>query len=75
MAYIYTPLMKKVLHIPERQRKSDVQHHRQADNLTARFEIAKWVSFGHPARLRNHPARLKSVSFDSTAPQVREVIL
>jgi hypothetical protein len=33
--------------------------------LTARFEIAKWIRFGHPARLRKRLARLKPVSFDS----------
>ena len=53
MAYIYTPLMKKVLHIAERERKPNVQHHSQADNLRARFESSEMgsvLSYGEATR-------------------------
>jgi hypothetical protein len=65
VAHIDAAFMKQVFHIAERQRKSHVQHHSQADYLTARFEIAKWIRFGHPTRLRNRPARLKLICSDS----------
>ena len=38
-----------------------IQHHRQADDLRARFKVTEWGVFYHSARLRNHPARLKLV--------------
>ena len=58
-------LVQQILNISKGQWKTDVHHHRQADNLTARFEVAKWVRFGHPARLQNRPASLKLVLSDS----------
>ena len=39
MTYINAPFMKKVFHITERKRKTDVQHYCQTDDLGARFEI------------------------------------
>ena len=66
MAHIYATFMKQVLYVSKRKRKSHVHHHGQADNLRAGFEIPKWGAFDHPARLRNRPARLKSVLSDKT---------
>ena len=66
MADIDAAFVQQIFHIAKGQRETDIQHHRQADNLAARFEIAKWIRFGHPERLRNHPARLKQISSDST---------
>ncbi|CAN0604253.1 unnamed protein product, partial [Ectocarpus sp. 12 AP-2014] len=56
-----------VFDIPERKRKPDVQHHGQANDLRAGFEITKWVGFCHPAKLRNRPASLKPVLSDSAS--------
>ncbi len=42
-----------------------IQHHRQADDLRARFKVPEWGAFYHTARLRNRPARLKLVLSDS----------
>jgi len=42
-----------------------IQHHRQADDLRARFKIPEWGAFYHTARLRNRPAGLKLVLSDS----------
>ena len=54
-----------ILHITAQKRKTNVQHHSQADDLWACFEVAKRRAFCHSARLRNHPARLKLVLSDS----------
>ena len=66
MADIDAAFMQQVFDISKGQRETDVQHYRQADNLTARFEVAKWVRIRHPVRLRNRPARLKLICSDST---------
>ncbi len=39
-AHIDTALMQQVLDIPKREGKADVQHHRHANDLGRRFEIA-----------------------------------
>ena len=67
MADIDAAFVQQIFDIAKGQRETDVQHHRQADNLTARFEIAKWIRFGHPVRLRNRPARLKRFCSDSAS--------
>ena len=54
------------LHITKRKRKSNVQHHSQADDLRARFKVPEWGVFCHTERLRDHPARLKLDLSDST---------
>ena len=64
MADIDATFVEQIFHIAKGQRETNVHHNRQADDLTARFEIAKWVRFGHLQTLRNRPARLKSVSSD-----------
>jgi hypothetical protein len=66
MADIDAPFMEQIFNIAQRQREPNIKHHRQADNLTTCFEIAKWVRFCHLQTLRNRPARLKSVSSDRT---------
>jgi len=66
MADIDAAFVQQILNIPKREREPDVQHHRKANDLRARLEVAKWGAFGHPATLRNHPAWLKLVSSDKT---------
>ena len=51
--------LQQILDVRQRKREAGLQHNRQADYLAARFEIAKWIRFAHPTRLRNRPARLK----------------
>ncbi len=65
MADINAPFMEQIFHIAKGQRKPDVQHHRQTDNLTTCFEIAKWIRFSHVRKVRNRPARLNPVSSDN----------
>ena len=66
MADFDAAFVQQIFHIAERQRETNVQHHCQADNLAARFEVAKWGSFRRPAKLRNRPARLKPNPSDKT---------
>ena len=66
MAYIYTPFMKKVLHITKRKRKSNVHHYCKSDDFRAGFKVAKWGMFCHSAWLQISPARFKQVYSDST---------
>jgi hypothetical protein len=40
-------LVQQVLDVPERERIADIQHHRQADDLGARLEVAKDTGVAH----------------------------
>ena len=51
VAKIDAALMKQILHVPKRQRKPDVQHHCQADDLGARLEVLERGTFGHDRTL------------------------
>ena len=64
MAYIDAALVQQIFHDPKRQREPHIHHDRQADDIGRRLEVAKGAAFGHPARLRNRPARLNQVSSD-----------
>jgi len=52
-------LVEKILHIPERKREPDIQHHRKADDLRAGLEITKWTAFGHGRTVGKRPAGFK----------------
>lgn len=58
--------VEEIFDIAQRERKTDVQHHRQADDFGAGFEILERRAFGHLERLRKTPARLKPSSSDKT---------
>jgi hypothetical protein len=51
--------------IPKRKRKTDVHHYRQANDLWAAVKALEGVFLHHMRKLRNRPARLKSVSSDT----------
>ena len=59
-------LVQKILDIPERQRKPNIQHHRQADNLGAGLEVLEWGAFGHARTLSGTLPRHKQSSSDRT---------
>jgi len=59
--------VQKILHITAQKREPNVQHHRQADDLGACFEVPEWGVFCHSARMQSRLARLKLVLSDSTA--------
>jgi hypothetical protein len=41
MTYLHTPFMKKVLHITERKRETDIQHYCKSDDVWTGFKVAK----------------------------------
>jgi hypothetical protein len=61
MTHLHTPFMKKVLHITERKRETDIQHYCKSDDIWMGFEIAEWRMFCHPKMLQSSPARFKLV--------------
>ena len=65
VADVDAAFVQKILNIPQRERKTHIHHHNQADDLWARFKVPGWRAFSHVAKLRNHPARLKLVLSDS----------
>ncbi len=66
VADINAAFVQKILNIPKRRRETDIELHRQPDDLGASFEVAKWRTFGHEQKLDRRPARLKPVSPDGT---------
>ncbi|WP_348540084.1 MULTISPECIES: hypothetical protein [unclassified Ruegeria] len=66
MAYVDASLMQQIFDIPKRERKSEVQHHRKADDLGTGFEVFERDRSGHGQMLRNRPAPLKQSSSDKT---------
>ena len=70
MADIDAALVKQILDIAQRQRKSDVQHHRQTDDLWIAVEVFERIAFRHPQRLRDHPARLNRIPSDTAPPKI-----
>ncbi len=64
MAHIDASLVKQIFDIPKRERETDVQHHRKANDLRAGFEVFERDSFGHCQKLCDHPAPLKQSSSD-----------
>ena len=56
-------LEQQVLDLTQRQRISNVHHHRQTDDLGRRVEITEGISY--PRKLRNGPDRLKPIWSDN----------
>ena len=63
MANVDAAFMQQIFHIPQRQRKANVHHHCELNDLGRCFEISKRIS-GHPVKLAdltyplNHPVAL-----------------
>ncbi|WP_404818134.1 hypothetical protein [Ruegeria profundi] len=55
MADFDNALVHQILNGAERQRKSDVQHYRQANDFRAALKALKRVGFGHVQTLRGRP--------------------
>jgi len=68
MTYANASLMKKVLHITKRKRKSNVHHYCKSDDFRAGFKVAEWRVFCHSAWSKISPARLKR--FYLTLPHI-----
>jgi hypothetical protein len=71
VADVDAALVQQVLDIAERKGKANVHHDRQADDLRAGLEVAKWRAFCHSTRLGRRPASLKPVLSDKTNTTVR----
>jgi hypothetical protein len=71
VADVDATLMEQVFDVSRRKRKAHAKHQRQADDLGACFEVPKRGAFGHPAKLRNRPPRLKQISSDNAQPRTR----
>ena len=65
VAYVDAAFVQKILNIPQRERKTHIHHHGQADDLGARLEATKGETFCHPERLGGRPARLNRFCSDS----------
>ena len=61
-------IVQEVLHVPEREREADIQHHRQADYFGRGPEVLKRAALGLSVRLGRPPAPLKPSSSDTTRP-------
>jgi hypothetical protein len=66
MARLDAALLEQILDIAQRQRKADVKHYRQADNLRAGLEVAESGAFCHMARQVGRPALHNRSSSDNT---------
>ena len=75
MADFDTALMQQVFNVAKRKRKPNLYQDCQTDKLRAGFEVAEWGVHCHPAKLRNHPARLKLVSSDKTPIRISTKVL
>ena len=56
------PMVRCEFALAQRQREPNVEHHRQADDLWARLEVAERGALGHQTRLDGHPGPLKKSS-------------
>ena len=65
MADVDAPFMQQILHIAERQWKTDVHHHRQPNDLGRGLEVAQRAAFYNALTLCGRPARLKPFRSDS----------
>ena len=66
VANVDAPFVKQNLHVSERKWEPNVKHHRQADDLGARFEVFERRAFGHARTLSAAVIRLKRNSSDRT---------
>ena len=65
MADLDAMLMRKVLHITQREREANMHHARQAYDLAAGPKKFERVCFRHGVTVRDHPAPLKRIPSDN----------
>jgi len=63
VADVDAALKQDVFDLAQRQRITDIHHHRQADDLARTVEIAERIF--HPTKLRTTLLRIKPVCFDT----------
>ncbi|CUH36847.1 hypothetical protein JSE7799_01243 [Jannaschia seosinensis] len=64
VADVDAALVQQILDVPQRQRETDVHHHRQSDDLGAGLEVLEGAALGHATKLSSRPLRLKRSSSD-----------
>jgi hypothetical protein len=69
VADVDSALEQEIFYLSQRQRITDVHHHREADHLGRRVEITEWIA--HRRRLRNAPARFKPICIDTAIEQLQ----
>ncbi|MES0827621.1 hypothetical protein [Ruegeria sp. SCP11] len=62
MAHVDRAFVQKVFNIPKRKRKTDIQHHRQADDLGAGLKVFKGDRLGHSQTLATDLPRSSKVN-------------
>jgi hypothetical protein len=58
VADVDAAFVQKVLNIPQRERKTHIHHHGQADDFGRRLKVLEWIAFYHSVKLDHRPARL-----------------
>ena len=61
MADLNATFVQEIFNITERERKPNIKHHSQADDLRDRFKVPEWGVFCHLRILQIHPARFNRV--------------
>src|SRR5690606_28835863 len=65
VADVDAAFVQQVFDTPQRERKADVHHHRQADDLGRRLEVAEWRKPGVGWRRTARRPRIKPSSSDT----------
>ncbi|MEP4766608.1 MAG: hypothetical protein ABJY83_01800, partial [Roseibium sp.] len=66
VAQVDPAFVQQIFDIPKRERETDVQHHRKADDFGAGFEVFERGRIGHGQKLRNTAAPFNQSSSDKT---------
>ena len=62
VTYIDASFMEKVFNMPQREREPHIEHHREADDLGAGYEVLERGAIGHPTTLAGAAPSLKRSS-------------
>ncbi len=68
VAELHAAFVQQILDIAKPKREPHIEHHVKANDLRGCLEVPKRTVFCHSQTLRDRPARLKQVSYDSARP-------
>jgi hypothetical protein len=63
MVNLDAALVQEIRYVAQRERETDVEHHRQVDDLRAGFEVAEGGAFGNLGRVAGLPVLLQTKFF------------
>ena len=66
VADVDATFVQKIFDVSQRQRKANIQHEGEADDLWAAVKVFERIFFNHEDRLRKRPARLNSNPSEKT---------